>query len=128
MSRTGRSTAAPSRPRLSSRSLPSTSSTSRFRRTSASGRRIRPGTLAAEMDLERLVSALEPVEVLGRTAVEVLDLAYDARAVVPGALFFAVPGERADGHDFAAEAVERGAVALVVERRLEVSVPQGVVR
>ena len=35
----------------------------------------------------------------------------------PGALFFAVPGERADGHDFAAEAVERGAVALVVERR-----------
>ena len=88
----------------------------------------RPGTLAAEMDLERLVSALEPVEVLGRPAVEVLDLAYDARAVTPGALFFAVPGERADGHDFAAEAVERGAVGLVVERRLELSVPQVVVR
>jgi UDP-N-acetylmuramoyl-L-alanyl-D-glutamate--2,6-diaminopimelate ligase len=80
------------------------------------------------MDLERLVSALEPVEVLGRPAVEVLDLVYDARAVVPGALFFAVPGERADGHDFAAEAVERGAVAAVVERRLDLSVPQVVVR
>ncbi len=80
------------------------------------------------MDLERLVSALEPVEVLGRPAVEVLDLAYDTRAVVPGALFFAVPGERADGHDFAAEAVERGAVALVVERQLELPVPQVVVR
>jgi UDP-N-acetylmuramoyl-L-alanyl-D-glutamate--2,6-diaminopimelate ligase len=80
------------------------------------------------MDLERLVSALEPVEVLGRPAVEVLDLAYDARVVAPGGLFFAVPGERADGHDFAAEAVERGAVALVVERKLELSVPQVVVR
>jgi UDP-N-acetylmuramoyl-L-alanyl-D-glutamate--2,6-diaminopimelate ligase len=79
------------------------------------------------MDLERLVSALEPVEVLGRW-VEVLDLAYDARAVVPGALFFAVPGERADGHDFAAEAVESGAVAVVVERGLDLSVPQVVVR
>ena len=80
------------------------------------------------MDLERLVSALEPVEVLGRPAVEVLDLAYDTRAVVPGAVFFAVPGERADGHDFAAEAVERGAVGLVVERQLELPVPQVVVR
>src|SRR5262245_47478430 len=80
------------------------------------------------MDLERLVSALEPVEVLGRRPVEVGDLAYDARTVTPGALFFAVPGERADGHDFALEAVEGGAAALVVERGLDVSVPQVVVR
>jgi UDP-N-acetylmuramoyl-L-alanyl-D-glutamate--2,6-diaminopimelate ligase len=80
------------------------------------------------MDLERLVSALEPVEVLGRPAGEVSDLAYDARAVVPGSLFFAVPGERADGHDFAREAAERGAVALVVERGLDLPVTQVVVR
>ena len=80
------------------------------------------------MDLERLVAALEPVEVLGRLSVEVRDLAYDARAVGPGSLFFAVPGERADGHDFAAEAVERGAVALVVQRALDLPVPQVVVR
>jgi UDP-N-acetylmuramoyl-L-alanyl-D-glutamate--2,6-diaminopimelate ligase len=80
------------------------------------------------MDLERLVAALEPVEVLGRPSAEVRDLAYDARAVGHGALFFAVPGERADGHDFAPDAVERGAVALVVERRLDLPVPQIVVR
>jgi UDP-N-acetylmuramoyl-L-alanyl-D-glutamate--2,6-diaminopimelate ligase len=79
------------------------------------------------MDLERLVSALEPVEVLGRPAVEVRDLAYDARAVTPDALFFAVPGERADGHDFAAQAVAHGAAALVVERGLDLPVPQVVV-
>jgi len=79
------------------------------------------------MELERLVAALEPVEVLGRW-VEVRDLAYDARAVTPGALFFAVPGERADGHDFAPEAVERGAVALVAERALDLPVTQVVVR
>jgi UDP-N-acetylmuramoyl-L-alanyl-D-glutamate--2,6-diaminopimelate ligase len=79
------------------------------------------------MDLERLVAALEPVEVLGRAKAEVRDLAYDARAVTPGALFFCVPGARADGHDFAAEAVASGAVALVVERALELDVPQLVV-
>jgi UDP-N-acetylmuramoyl-L-alanyl-D-glutamate--2,6-diaminopimelate ligase len=79
------------------------------------------------MDLERLVSALGPLEVRGGAPTDVTDLAYDTRAVVPGALFFCVPGERADGHDFAAEAVERGAVALVVERPLELSVPQLVV-
>ena len=79
------------------------------------------------MDLERLVTALEPSQVLGSPAIEVRDLAYDARAVTPGALFFAVPGERADGHDFAGAAVEAGAVAVVVERELELPVPQIVV-
>src|SRR5713101_8270378 len=76
------------------------------------------------MDLERLVAALGAVEVVHRAPVEVRDLAYDARHVTPGALFFCVPGARADGHDFAPEAVERGAVALVVERPLELPVPQ----
>ena len=80
------------------------------------------------MDLEPLAAALDPVDLFALQPVEVRDLAYDARAVTPGALFFAVPGERADGHDFAAEAVERGAVALVVERQLDLPVPQVVVR
>ncbi|HZC31439.1 MAG TPA: Mur ligase family protein, partial [Gaiellaceae bacterium] len=79
------------------------------------------------MDLERLVTALEPSQLLGSPAIEVRDLAYDARAVTPGALFFAIPGEHADGHDFAGAAVEAGAVAVVVERELELPVPQIVV-
>ena len=48
-------------------------------------------------------------------------------ASAPGTLFFCVPGARADGHDFAAEAVANGAVALVVERPLDLPVPQLVV-
>src|SRR3954468_3929891 len=81
------------------------------------------------MDLERLVAAIGAVDVVGRAQVEVRELAYDTRAVGPGTVFFCVPGARADGHDFAAEAVERGAVALVVERPLAllVAVPQIVV-
>src|SRR4029453_5981269 len=54
-------------------------------------------------------------------------LVYDTRRVVPGALFFCVPGSRSDGHDLADEAVAGGAVALVVEQALDVAVPQLVV-
>src|SRR5688500_5019381 len=42
----------------------------------------------------------------------------DSRTVTAGALFVAVPGEHADGHDFAAAAVDDGATALIVERPL----------
>jgi UDP-N-acetylmuramoyl-L-alanyl-D-glutamate--2,6-diaminopimelate ligase len=77
--------------------------------------------------LERLIAATSPTEVVGGSPVEVEDLAYDTRAVGPGALFFCVPGQRVDGHEFAAEAVEAGAVALVVERPLAPRVPQLVV-
>ena len=79
------------------------------------------------MELDRLIAALRPTDVLRSGPVDVRDLAYDARAVPPGALFFCVRGERADGHDFARQAVERGAVALVVERPVELRVAQLVV-
>jgi UDP-N-acetylmuramoyl-L-alanyl-D-glutamate--2,6-diaminopimelate ligase len=79
------------------------------------------------MELERLVAALGPAEVLGSPSLDVLDLAYDARDVTRGAVFFCVPGARVDGHDFAAQAVENGATALVVERPLELDVTQVVV-
>ncbi len=59
--------------------------------------------------------------------VEVTDLAYDTRAVTPGALFFCIPGTAVDGHELATAAVERGAVGLVVERRVDLDVPQLVV-
>ncbi|HEX6490160.1 MAG TPA: UDP-N-acetylmuramoyl-L-alanyl-D-glutamate--2,6-diaminopimelate ligase [Gaiellaceae bacterium] len=79
------------------------------------------------MDLERVIAALAPTDVVQRAAVEISDLAYDSSAVREGTLFVCVPGERHDGHAFARAAVERGAVALVVERVLELDVPQLIV-
>jgi len=55
---------------------------------------------------------------------DVVDLAYDNRAVKPGTLFFCVPGFTRDGHDFAGDAVARGAAALVVQRPLGLGVPE----
>jgi UDP-N-acetylmuramoyl-L-alanyl-D-glutamate--2,6-diaminopimelate ligase len=57
-------------------------------------------------------------------AVEIDTLVYDSRQVVPGALFFCVRGFESDGHDFAEQAVARGAAALVVERPLGLGVPE----
>jgi UDP-N-acetylmuramoyl-L-alanyl-D-glutamate--2,6-diaminopimelate ligase len=60
----------------------------------------------------------------GLAPVEVRDLAYDNRRAGPGTLFFCVPGFTRDGHDFAPDAIARGAVALVVERPLGLGVPE----
>lgn len=56
--------------------------------------------------------------------VAVSSIAYDSRRVVPGALFVCVRGFEADGHRFATQAAERGAVALIVDHELEVDLPQ----
>jgi UDP-N-acetylmuramoyl-L-alanyl-D-glutamate--2,6-diaminopimelate ligase len=57
----------------------------------------------------------------------VAGIAHDSHQAGPGVVFFCVPGASADGHDFAAEAVARGASALVVERSLGLDVPEVVV-
>ncbi len=57
----------------------------------------------------------------------VRSICYDSRKALDGSLFFALPGTRTDGHDHAGAAVAAGAIALVVERPLELGVAQLVV-
>jgi UDP-N-acetylmuramoyl-L-alanyl-D-glutamate--2,6-diaminopimelate ligase len=66
-------------------------------------------------------------QIEGDEAIQIMDLAYDNRKAAPGTLFFCVPGATADGHDFAPAAVEAGAAALVVERRLGLGVAEALV-
>ena len=80
------------------------------------------------MGLGALADVISPERVVGIPVGEVLSLAYDSRAVTPDTLFFAVRGVHVDGHDFVADAVAAGALAVVVERELpDASVPQLVV-
>ncbi|MDX6607969.1 MAG: UDP-N-acetylmuramoyl-L-alanyl-D-glutamate--2,6-diaminopimelate ligase [Solirubrobacterales bacterium] len=77
------------------------------------------------MELGELLRASgAAADLRGESTVEVRDLAYDSRRVGSGTLFFCFAGEKTDGHDFAPAAVEAGAVALVVERPLDLDVPQ----
>src|SRR3954469_25060932 len=59
--------------------------------------------------------------------VVITSLTFDNRLVGPGALFFCVPGFTRDGHDFAPDAVGRGAAALVVSHPPGLGVPEVVV-
>jgi UDP-N-acetylmuramoyl-L-alanyl-D-glutamate--2,6-diaminopimelate ligase len=78
--------------------------------------------------LVELIAALGPGAVVHDSA----DLAgrvvrgvtYDSRQVQPGWLFCCVPGASVDGHRFADEAADRGAVALLVQHRLANALPQ----
>jgi UDP-N-acetylmuramoyl-L-alanyl-D-glutamate--2,6-diaminopimelate ligase len=79
------------------------------------------------MRVDALAAEVVGARIVGDGSVEVADLAYDSRKAGPGTLFFCVPGEKVDGHDFAARVMEAGAVALVVERELAVGAPQVVV-
>jgi UDP-N-acetylmuramoyl-L-alanyl-D-glutamate--2,6-diaminopimelate ligase len=74
--------------------------------------------------LSAVAGAARGARIRGDANVVVREVALDSREVAPGALFFCVPGANADGHGFGREAVRSGAAALVVERWLDLEVPQ----
>jgi UDP-N-acetylmuramoyl-L-alanyl-D-glutamate--2,6-diaminopimelate ligase len=76
------------------------------------------------IELDSLSQAVRAERIINPSRAEITDLAYDARRVIPGALFVCVSGHKADGHEFAPQAVGQGAAALVVERPLDLPVPQ----
>jgi len=79
------------------------------------------------MRLGSLLERLTDARSTGAVDCEIDDVGFDSRRPAPGSLFCCVPGAVTDGHDHAAEAVANGAVALLVERTLELDVPQIVV-
>jgi UDP-N-acetylmuramoyl-L-alanyl-D-glutamate--2,6-diaminopimelate ligase len=72
----------------------------------------------------RLHEVLPGARAIGADDPVVTGLAYDDRLAEPGTLFFCVPGFTRDGHGFAPAAIARGASGLVVERALDLPVPQ----
>ncbi|MBI3063677.1 MAG: UDP-N-acetylmuramoyl-L-alanyl-D-glutamate--2,6-diaminopimelate ligase [Deltaproteobacteria bacterium] len=69
------------------------------------------------MRLKEFLMLADVEEVNGDRNQEVSGLAYDSRKIGAGQIFFAIPGEKADGHDFVSEAVKRGAAAIVCARK-----------
>lgn len=84
-------------------------------------------TAARTHALRSLVTTIPRTRVQGDEMVPVSGISYDSRTVEPGDLFVALTGADADGHDYAADAVSRGAVALLTERPLGLCVPEVVV-
>src|SRR3954464_11837781 len=78
------------------------------------------------MKLSELAAAASG-RIAGDPETPVTDLAYRAQEAAPGSLFVALRGATADGHEFAAEALARGAAALAVDHELDAAAPHVVV-
>ncbi len=76
------------------------------------------------MRISRLIQTLLPLRTRGPVDMDITGICYDSRKVQPGAAFFALRGALADGHDFVATAIEKGARAVFVEQ--DVSLPDEV--
>lgn len=79
------------------------------------------------MRLAALLAAAGATPPSGTEHLDVRHVVYDSRRVSDGSLFVAVKGFHRDGHDHAADAVARGAIAVVAERPLELGAPVAVV-
>lgn len=70
--------------------------------------------------LNNLLKFIRVIKVEGDTSIPVTGLAYHSQRVQPGYIFFCLKGNRADGHDYIPQAVNAGAVAVVMEKEREV--------
>ena len=92
------------------------------------GARDRPVRGATTVRMDLLLEEVDVTRNVGDVAsVEVTSIELDSRHAGPGALFCCLPGTSLDGHEFAADAVSRGAVAVLAERPVGVEVPQVIV-
>lgn len=85
---------------------------------------------ARSLQLEDLlagVSEVIPREVIGDTNISIREITHDSQKISAGCLFCCIVGENVDGHDYAFGAVNNGASAILVQRKLNVEVPQIVV-
>jgi UDP-N-acetylmuramoyl-L-alanyl-D-glutamate--2,6-diaminopimelate ligase len=86
------------------------------------------GDLVRELERRGMLRTLLAPPTVAVSQVSIRGIAFDSRRVTDGDLFVAVPGAATDGHDHAADAVRRGAVALVGERAVAAgNVPQALV-
>src|SRR6266567_2166250 len=79
------------------------------------------------MKLGPLLESAKITVPAGAAELDVRAIAYDSRRAAPGSLFVAIEGFHRDGHEFVADAVKQGAVAVVAQRRIRTKVPVAVV-
>ena len=71
--------------------------------------------------IDELVQAADGELICGVADREFGDFSIDSRQIKRGALFFAIKGDRVDGHDFVADAVRKGAAGVIVSDRSAVA-------
>ncbi len=70
------------------------------------------------MTLSQLLSDVDIISVQGNIDVKISGIAFDSRDVKPGDVFVCIKGYKSDGHDYAENALEKGAVAIIAEKEM----------
>ncbi len=73
------------------------------------------------LKIDYIVDSIEGEIIQGNTDSEIKGVSIDSRTINTGELFFAIIGEKNDGHNYIAEAIRNGATAVVVDRKVEVN-------
>ena len=71
------------------------------------------------MKLSELLKDVKVEKIIGNSELNISGITFDSRAVKAGYMFICIPGFKVDGHDFAAEAIDKGAVAILAEHSIE---------
>lgn len=70
------------------------------------------------MKLSELIKDIEVKEIIGNADVNISGIAFNSAEVKAGSVFVCIKGLKADGHDFARDALDKGAVAVIAEHKL----------
>ena len=79
------------------------------------------------MDLSTIIKNVKTNEVLNFKDIDIKGISYNSNTINSHEIFVCLKGEHVDGHDFAQSAFEKGAVALMCERPLNIEIPQLIV-
>ena len=80
------------------------------------------------MELSKIIKEINHDEVLNFKDVDILGISYNSNTINSHEIFVCLKGEHVDGHDFAQMAFEKGAVALMCEKPLNIEIPQLIVK
>jgi UDP-N-acetylmuramoyl-L-alanyl-D-glutamate--2,6-diaminopimelate ligase len=80
--------------------------------------------LEVSMLLRKLLEGLSPLEINGEIDIDISNIIFDSRKAIKNSLFVCIDGTTVDGHSFIPQAIENGAVALIVQK--EVDIPDGI--
>ena len=79
------------------------------------------------MKLDELIEHLDYKDLINFKNIDITGISYNSKTTKKGDIFVCLVGEHTDGHEYAQNAIENGAVALLVEKKLDVKIPQVVV-
>ena len=80
------------------------------------------------MDLSKIIKNIDALEVLNFKDIDIKGISYNSNTINSHEIFVCLKGEHVDGHDFAQSAFEKGAVALMCEKPLNIEIPQIIVK